>query len=272
MDQELVNDINTCLGIKVLVEGISPNIDIVTIHSLDGHHEDSWTARNIILWLKDILPTYLPHARIATYGYDVSIGSQSSRTAETLYGHAQNFISQLALLWDSSTTTTRPIIFLAHSLGGIILKFALIHANQCDKSHLLHHKQIIRSTIAILFFGTPHQGTAALSASEMLCVALPVNENSPHTLLRELASNSKVLEIQLSQYNAISAHFNTKFLYEVYPTPLRDCKFSFIVPKSSAIVPGAWDAESIGLNKNHMDMIQFYSAEDGDFDTVVLLL
>ncbi|KAF8517759.1 hypothetical protein BU17DRAFT_91618 [Hysterangium stoloniferum] len=277
MEPEILNHTrnraDSGLGIKVLVEGIAPTIDIVAIHGLDGHREGSWTAENGILWLKDLLPQRLPNARIVTYGYDASTGSQSKKIDETLYGHAENFISRLALLRDSTTTTTRPIIFIAHSLGGIILKFALIHANQCNESHLPHHKQIILLAIGILFFGTPHQGTAvALSASQMLLVHLPVDENTGHALLRNLAINSEQLEIQLSLYNGISAFFNTKFLYEVYHTVLHDGTSGFIVPKSSAIVPGARDAEPIGLNKNHMDMTKFCSAEDDDFIVVVSLL
>ncbi|KAF8515486.1 hypothetical protein BU17DRAFT_93476 [Hysterangium stoloniferum] len=277
MEPEILN--HTCnradsgLGIKVLVEGIAPTIDIVVIHGLDGHREGSWTAENGILWLKDLLPERLPNARIVTYGYDASTGSQSSRIDETLYGHAQNLISRIALLRDGTTTTTRPIIFIAHSLGGIILKFALIHANQCNESHLPHHKKIMMATIGILFFGTPHQGAAvALSASQMLLVRLPVDQNTGHTLLRNLAINSEMLEIQLSLYNGISACFNTKFFYEVYHTVLHNGTSGFIVPKSSAIVPGARNAEAIGLNKNHMDMTKFSSAEDDDFNVVVSLL
>ncbi|KAF8521459.1 hypothetical protein BU17DRAFT_45782 [Hysterangium stoloniferum] len=276
METEVVNHTrdrtDSGLGIKVLVEGISPIIDIIAIHGLDGHREDSWTAENGILWLKDLLPQRLPHARIATYGYDAFTGSQSNQIDETLYGHAKNFIVRLALLRNRSTTTTRPIIFLAHSWGGIILKFALIHANQCNKSHLLHHRQIMLSTIGILFFGTAHQGAAvALSASQILVLS-PVVGNTTRTLLRNLATNSEMLEIQLSQFNAISNFFITKFLYESYQTVLHDGTSSFIVAKSSAIVPGARDAEAIALNKKHMDMIKFSSDEDDDFNVVVSLL
>ncbi|KAF8515489.1 P-loop containing nucleoside triphosphate hydrolase protein [Hysterangium stoloniferum] len=267
------NRADSGLGIKVLVEGIAPTIDIVAIHGLDGHREGSWTAENGIFWLKDLLPQQLPNARIVTYGYDASTGTQSSKIEETLYGHAENLISRIALLRDSTTTTTRPIIFIAHSLGGIILKFALIHADHCKVSHLPHHKQIMLSTIGILFFGTPHQGAAvALSASQMLLVRLPGDENAGHKVLRNLAINSEMLEIQLNLYNGISPCFNTKFLYEVCQTVLHDGTSCSIVPKSSAIVPGARNAEAIGLNKNHMDMTKFSSAEDDDFIIVVSLL
>ncbi|KAF8514586.1 hypothetical protein BU17DRAFT_52493 [Hysterangium stoloniferum] len=288
METEVVN--HTCdsgLGITVLVQGISPIIEsliltnlrcfftdnnsnsIIAIHGLDGHREDSWTAENGILWLKDLLPQRLPHARIATYGYDASTGSQSNKIDETLYGHANNFISRVALLRNSSITTTRPIIFLAHSWGGIILKSALIHANGCNESHLLHHKQITLSTIGILFFGTPHQGADVVLSASQIRVLSPVDGN---TLLRNFATNSEMLETQLSEFNPISISFITKFLYESYQTVLHDGTSSFIVAKSCAIVPGARDAEAIALNKKHMDMIKFSSAEDDDFNVVVSLL
>jgi hypothetical protein len=48
--------------------------------------------------------------------------------------------------------------------------------------------------------------------------------------------------------------------------------WSQIVPKSSAIVPGALNAEAIGLYKNHMDIIRFSSVKDDDFNVVVSLL
>jgi hypothetical protein len=37
-------------------------------------------------------------------------------------------------------------------------------------------------------------------------------------------------------------------------------------------VPGARNAEAVGINKTHIDMIKFDSAEDDDFSTVALLL
>jgi hypothetical protein len=37
-------------------------------------------------------------------------------------------------------------------------------------------------------------------------------------------------------------------------------------------VPGARNAEAVGLNKNHINMIKFDSVEDDDFSTVALLL
>src|SRR5437763_14967000 len=50
-----------------------------------------------------------------------------------------------------------PLLFIAHSLGGIIVKETLWKSRKCEtyQGHL-HH--IFEFTTGILFFGTPHNG------------------------------------------------------------------------------------------------------------------
>ncbi|KAF8526888.1 hypothetical protein BU17DRAFT_26503, partial [Hysterangium stoloniferum] len=201
-------------------------LSIVAIHGLDGHRELSWAAENGRLWLRDFLPSKLPHARIVTYGYN-TVENQSN-SMEIIHSQGHNFISRLALFRDAMSTKTRPIIFLAHSLGGIILKSALIHASHCHKSHLSHHKQIVQATYGVVFLATPHQGTAiAELASQLLRVSLPQKSTMVY-LFRDLASNASMFEIMLSEYNAISANFVTKFFYEVHKTTLVDGQTEFV--------------------------------------------
>jgi alpha-beta hydrolase superfamily lysophospholipase len=95
---------------------------IVAVHGLNGHREKSWTADNNILWLQDLLPKKVSQARIITYGYDSRTHSSEHLTRQTLYGHATNFVSRLSLYREETETERRPIIFIAHSLGGIIVK------------------------------------------------------------------------------------------------------------------------------------------------------
>ncbi|KAF8515783.1 P-loop containing nucleoside triphosphate hydrolase protein, partial [Hysterangium stoloniferum] len=289
-DNHIVGHEDRGLGIKVLVEGTTPTVEyvsqpnilylyihyiylsVVAIHGLDGHRERTWTAENDTLWLRDLLPHKLPHARIIVYGYDACTEVGPLGTRQTLFDHGENFIVRLALERAATSTTTRPIIFIAHSLGGIILKCALIHANQCHATHLAHHRQILQSTHGILFIGTPHQGAEiALSASRLLKI-LPLNGNTTHPLLKHLESNSEMLSIQLSLSNGISTGLFTKFLYEEYPTVLHNGTSEMIVPKSSAVVPGTTNAESIGLHKSHNEMVKFGCHGDEDFNTVATML
>ena len=40
------------------------------------------------------------------------------------------------------------------------------------------------------------------------------------------------------------------------------------MPRSSAVVPGAIDAEPIAMNKDHVNMAKFMSREDEDYKTL----
>lgn len=41
-----------------------------------------------------------------------------------------------------------------------------------------------------------------------------------------------------------------------------------VVPRASAVVPGAADAESIAIPANHIGMVKFDSREDGGYEKV----
>ncbi|KAH8674829.1 hypothetical protein BGZ60DRAFT_344969, partial [Tricladium varicosporioides] len=106
------------------VEGVDPIVDIVAIHGLNGHREETWTAGNKVNWLRDanMLPNIIPNARIMSWGYDANTHSTKELSAMYLYDHAQKLVSDLSLHRRSDKTNTRPIVFVAHSLGGIVLK------------------------------------------------------------------------------------------------------------------------------------------------------
>jgi hypothetical protein len=54
---------------------------------------------------------------------------------------------------------SRPLIFVAHSLGGLISKVALIKASELDQGKSQAHlHDVVQSTVGVLFFGTPHRG------------------------------------------------------------------------------------------------------------------
>ncbi|KAF8510207.1 hypothetical protein BU17DRAFT_55602, partial [Hysterangium stoloniferum] len=125
---------------------------------------------------------------------------------------------------------------------------------------------IALSTYGILFLGTPHQGAPAIAnpANQLLKFAL-LSSRTNNVLLKHLISNSEWLQQQLTYYNAISANFYTKFFHETLPTVLSDKSSQIIVPKPSAVIPGAVNMEAIGMSKDHNGMIKFASQSDDDF-------
>lgn len=75
------------------------------------------------MWLRDALPYDLdegdgrPIARVMTYGYDSSI--PRSKSMQNLEDLAASFHSSLLAL---GGTNIKPILLVAHSLGGLIVK------------------------------------------------------------------------------------------------------------------------------------------------------
>ena len=82
-----------------------------------------------IFWPEKLLPTDIPNATIFTYGYNAGVIGRS------LQGPDMNNVSQHAndLMIDlkSELRNKKPIIFVAHSLGGILVKDVAIHILLC---------------------------------------------------------------------------------------------------------------------------------------------
>ncbi|KIM71640.1 hypothetical protein PILCRDRAFT_37074, partial [Piloderma croceum F 1598] len=170
---------------------------IIAIHGLDGHPQKSWTAPNGTLWLSDLLPEKLPQAHILTYSYDAYTRGGEQLTDESVYALAQKLLVDIATERHDSNAQRRPIIFVAHSLGGIVLKYALIHA---DRHEYSPYKAVERSTYGILFLGTPHQGSATVDLATSILQILSIRFDTNNTILNDLGLHSKALQQQQDQY------------------------------------------------------------------------
>ncbi|XEU97663.1 hypothetical protein FSHL1_002949 [Fusarium sambucinum] len=258
-------------GLEIVSEGSNPIIDIVVIHGLNGHREKTWTAKNGVHWLRDLLRIDIPEARILSWGYDAKThaASSSDTSCAFLYDHARTLVSDLNRRRMLTKTSERPIIFIAHSLGGIVVKSALIHSDSARKGALLDQRSIKLSTYGIVFMGTPHQGGNGVQLGRILINAASVFVQADDRLLKHLERDSEWLLQQPGQYGPISGEFVTKFAYEEYETPIAMGKKILVVPRASAVVPGQADAEPIAIHANHKNMVKFKSKEDVGYITIL---
>jgi len=258
------------LGLKELVPGHNPIVDIVAVHGLNGHREKSWTDdKSGILWLRDLLPLQLPNVRVLTFGYDADTLRLSNVSQLSLSDHARSFVAELLRVRRDPETERRPIIFLTHSLGGILVKNALVTCNSSTADHLERRKSIKLSTYGVMFFGTPHIGANGVEFQAALTNICRIFVSGNSKLLGHLTRDSDHLRFLSELYLPISQDFKTIFIYEEYKTPLVGGMSILIVPAASAVVPGTIDADAIPLHKHHINMVKFSSANDLAFQTVL---
>ncbi|KAL6715939.1 hypothetical protein ACLMJK_006901 [Lecanora helva] len=202
-------------------------VDIIAIHGLNGTAYGTWTHEDGTLWLRDLLPEDIPKARIFTYSYPAELFW--SRSEATITDYAQNLLALLQI--QRREQSNRPIIFLAHSLGGIVCKQALIKANENPRFKIL-----LESTVGIVFFGTPHRGADTELGKFVgnICkisgVGL-IGGGARNDLLNVLKKNSVKLRDIAGSFRHISGRFQIVTVYELERHPILD---RLIVDESSA--------------------------------------
>lgn len=141
------------------------------------------------MWLCDSLPNDLPGARVMIYGYNTNL--HNSHTFQDLEALASTLRLDLQAMKDTSNTEPRaiPLIFVAHSLGGLVVKETLIQMKR-DKNH----HALLDSIYGALFFGVPSQGMEITSLVPM------VKDQPNQTLLHSLGKGSQILRNQCRDF------------------------------------------------------------------------
>lgn len=78
------------------------------------------TAVSSVFWPADLLPQVCKNARILTFGYDSNVTKYASgpTNMNSIFSHGKDFLFSLKRM----RVPGRPLIFVAHSLGGILVK------------------------------------------------------------------------------------------------------------------------------------------------------
>ncbi|RSL64198.1 hypothetical protein CEP53_004146 [Fusarium sp. AF-6] len=248
-------------GIKILHSSQDDKIDIVFIHGLKGDCEKTWTAKTEVQpWPKVFLPLEVPDCRVLTYGYDAGVVESSKNRVSD---HAHTLLTSLASHRQSDDAAERPIIFVCHSLGGLVCQDALVTAKQRPEAHL---QKIFHLTRGIVFLGTPHHGSSLAKWGEMLSRSVGMMKQTNTEIVRLLTRDSEVLaRIQDCFHTLIMARNKEEMnnieitcFYEELPMK----RIGVVVPKHSATLPGYI---SIGIHSDHARMTKFGSRSEPGF-------
>ena len=189
-------------GLTVLYqpEGRNPSADIIFVHGLQGHPQRTWQSSKdscsprAIYWPRDLLSHDRGDARILTYGYDSRISHFFTGPANqmNISQHGEALLNSVAGERLRSKLQGRPIIFVAHSLGGLLVKEALIESKK--QQYNPGKTDIYASTQAIVFFGTPHMGSNDVKWGLLVQRIASVAFNTNGKILRGLGVDSELLD------------------------------------------------------------------------------
>ncbi|EXJ96106.1 hypothetical protein A1O1_01232 [Capronia coronata CBS 617.96] len=262
-----------------LYRGENPIVDIVAVHGLNGDALMSWTtSKTGRCWLRepDMLPSNLPQARVLTYSYNASVTELFGRTSsDRILEHAHTLVAELIADRQLENASRRPLIFVCHSLGGIIVKRAIILSQSRTAKSIQNMHSIYVSTFGLLFLGTPHDGStkAGIASSTRRIVDVMVPSKLCDTdgqLLEALKPGSEALKNITDLFVPLMKKFRIYFFWEQEKTDLHVTN-DYIVTESSA-APILDGTERCGLPYDHRNLCRFESRTSPGYRVVVAAL
>ena len=140
------------LHFDTLVAAAEPAVDLIFVHGLAGDSRATWTSPG---GSGEVWPCWLvqefPGATIHTLGYSTGFLAKWAAKQMNLYELAESALEHMA----GYGIGTRPLAFISHSLGGLVVKQMLRSAVEAK---IARWQAIADQTKLVAFIATPHLG------------------------------------------------------------------------------------------------------------------
>ncbi|KAF2010990.1 hypothetical protein BU24DRAFT_377777, partial [Aaosphaeria arxii CBS 175.79] len=206
-----------------------------------------------VFWPKEYLAVDIPEARVWTYGYNADV------IGDLFQANNKNSISQhgrdLSVHLEREIDNGKPLVFIAYSLGGIVLKDAI------RRSELARNQ-----TKLIVFLGTPHRGSAYAGWGEVIFnLSSLALQDSNKKIIKRLEHNDEVLDNIHEEFKTIVFGGTMKihsFQEAQGITGMKGASAKVVDDFSSKLdLPLALEiVESI--DANHIQMVRYSSRDD----------
>ncbi|KAK4197921.1 hypothetical protein QBC40DRAFT_99201 [Triangularia verruculosa] len=251
------------LGLTLLHDPSEPRVDFIFVHGLNGGSKRSWSASSdpTTFWPKEWLPSEagFKHVRIHSFGYD-SDWSKSQQSSLTIHDFGQALLADLYNSPHLKKNGNTPIVLVAHSMGGLVVK----------KAYLLARRDPIYADIAtrihsLYFLGTPHRG-ADSSSFVSTFIAMSLGSGSK-AFVKELIPGSGTLQAINDEFRHVCSDVGLWSFFEVVPTTAGPTNV-MVVEKESAVM-GLPGEHTQYLQADHRRLVKFDSAEDPNYNILL---
>ncbi|ETS81262.1 hypothetical protein PFICI_06264 [Pestalotiopsis fici W106-1] len=222
----------------------------------------------LVFWPADLAPNECPRSRILVYGYDTKVSKYM--TGPTNKNHVLSHGKDLVYALCRERTRGRPLVFVAHSLGGIVVKEALAASSVSGDADM---KNVIESTAAVVFLGTPHRGSPDLSAlGEWARSVLSIfRMETTSAILDTLGLKTSDLERAQESFSRLWQEYDFRVKTFQEGLGLTGIHLGVlgnkVVPDYSSLL-GDQREQAESIQANHMEMCRFTGRNDPNYRKV----
>ncbi len=213
--------------------------DVIFVHGMGGDLYETWAAneqtRHWGMWLAE----ERPDLRFLTLGYPASPSHWLGRGMPL-----QDRATSILALLSADRIGKRPLCFVTHSLGGLLVKQML---QEAISGGTKEYKQMMKAVKGVVFLSTPHTGSNIATIVNRLGTLLRTTE-----VIEDLQDNGAMLR-KLNQWyvNHIeNLRIRNKILFEKWDTKgfrIVDESSGGITVKGETAIP--IDADHFGICK-----------------------
>ncbi len=212
-------------------------VDVVFVHGLDGDAISTWHPENDHdkfwpAWLGEDFP----NAGIWSLGYAVASSAWKGHSMP-LMDRATHTLD----IFELDGLGARPIVFVCHSLGGLLVKQVLRNAKDSTDQNI---KAIAEQTKVIVFLSTPHSGADIANWAKHIGIIL----RSTVSVEELAAHHPRLRELNDWYRNHFGEHVKTFVYCEKLKT-----KGVLVVNETSAN-PGIAGVQPVPLDEDHVSI------------------
>jgi ankyrin repeat protein/pimeloyl-ACP methyl ester carboxylesterase len=243
-----------------------PDINVIFVHGLNGDAYTTWRGQTSVFWPRDLLGQDLESSRIWTYSCQTQIDmkSKEQKPLEELLEHLANDLLEAVDL-----STQGPVIWVAHSLGGLLVKSALINSKSKPGTGRV---PLLGRTRGVLFLGTPHSGSTLVTRSAVFTRILSTlsepkqpSQVGPFPGEKNLESTVTLMTTRFAVLMDQERLPIVSF-YETQPMLTESGPFIIVESVTNLNHP----RESVeSLEGNHLTMCKFETVEEKGYQTIL---
>jgi pimeloyl-ACP methyl ester carboxylesterase len=257
-----------------------PTADIIFVHGLGGSalRTWSWERKPTNFW-----PAWLAEdetlrdCRILTFGYNSNFKGDAHNL--DIIDFAKDLCLQMLNCLDDGDTD-RPIILIAHSMGGLVIKKAFMLGQQDDR-----YVALMRRVSGMIFLATPHRGSQYAKMLNHIISVAPIAA-PPKAYVAALERQSPVLQDINETFAHQCQHLRLVSFYESLKTNMTFTRLivslrapsdlstegmraqlitkTQVVEKESAVL-GYKNEISASMHADHNTICKYASNADGNF-------